>query len=211
MTTDDLWSKWSYTAIKRVNSATIWIYLWAHVFSAESTSGLSKARLTQRNVNASNATHASSASQENCLRKIWWNARKGRIARNALSTQATRGAVQIRVQTLSRVLSPCLNTNPHSGPHPSLGQGRGQGQSEGQPTRLKLVLYRGRDSLQRKDALSMPEWSILKFSEVSLHMYKKMIRFINTTIIKLKSMYALLRVLIYTWSRTNTNTQTQTK
>jgi len=31
----------------------------------------------------------------------------------------------------------------------------------------------------------MPEWSILKFSEVSLHMYKEMIYFINTTIIKI--------------------------
>jgi len=40
--------------------------------------------------------------------------------------------------------------------------------------------------------------SVLKSSEVSLHMYKDMINFINTIIIKLKSMYTLLRVLIYT-------------
>jgi len=39
--------------------------------------------------------------------------------------------------------------------------------------------------------------SVLKSNEVSLHMYKDMINFINTVIIKLKSMYTLLRVLIY--------------
>jgi len=39
--------------------------------------------------------------------------------------------------------------------------------------------------------LSMPECSILKFSEVSLHMCKEMIYFINITIIKLISMFAL--------------------
>ena len=52
--------------------------------------------------------------------------------------------------------------------------------------------------------------SILKFIEDWLHMYKEMINSDNTIIIRLKSMYELLWVLVFTWSRTNTITYTQT-
>ena len=52
------WSKWPHTAIICVNFATLRIYLWAQAFfSSVCRSGPCQARLAQRNVNASSATH----------------------------------------------------------------------------------------------------------------------------------------------------------